>query len=225
MRQGLRRVAVGIEAELFPVFLKLAGRPVLVVGGGPVATSKLDGLQRAGAEITVVAPDVTDAILASGVRVQRRPFEEADLDGAWYVVAAATPEVNAAVARAATARQLFVNAVDDPPNATAYLGGVVRRRGVGIAISTAGRAPALAGLLRECVDALLPGDDDLEAWFREGDTLRDQWRSARVPMELRRAQMAEVIAREYCGRMPGCAPAHAANGGWRSWFGGMGRRG
>ena len=199
------------DVGLFPVFLKLEGRPVLVVGGGPVATSKLGGLQAAGADITVVAPEVTDTIRRSGVRVHQRAFENRDLDGIWYVVAAAVPEVNAAVARAATARQLFVNAVDDPPNATAYLGGVVRRGGAAIAISTAGRAPALAGLLREGIDALLPDDATFEAWFREGDTLRAQWRSTDVPMEARRARMAEAIAREYCGRMPGCARVTAAS--------------
>ncbi|MCC7043464.1 MAG: bifunctional precorrin-2 dehydrogenase/sirohydrochlorin ferrochelatase [Acidobacteria bacterium] len=195
------------------MFLKLTGRPVLVVGGGPVATSKLEGLLAAGAEITVVAPDVTGTIRQAGVRVLQRPFEESDLDGVWYVVAAATPEVNAAVAKAAGARQLFVNAVDDPPNATAYLGGVVRRGVAAIAISTGGRAPALAGLLRESIDALLPGDEDLEAWAREGDALKRQWRSTGVPMDARRAQMAEVIAREYCGRMPGCARPVAPAGG------------
>ena len=68
-------------------------------------------------------------------------------------MAAATPEVNRDVARLAEARHVFVNAVDDPPNATAYLGGVVRRDGVTLAISTAGHAPALAGLLREALDA------------------------------------------------------------------------
>lgn len=199
------------DVGLFPVFLKLAGRSVLVVGGGPVATSKIEGLQAAGADITVVAPEITDAIARSGVRVEQRPFEDRDLDGVWYVVAAAVPEVNAAVARAATARQLFVNAVDDPPNATAYLGGVVRRSGAAIAISTAGRAPALAGLLREGIDALLPDDQTLDEWFREGDALKAHWRSTGVPMEARRARMAEVIAREYCGRMPGCAGAHSAD--------------
>jgi len=204
---GEASTAVNAEVGLFPVFLKLAGRRVLMVGAGPVATSKLAGLQAAGADITVVAPEMTDTIRESGVQLRERPFEEADLDEVWYVVAAATPEVNAAVARTATARQVFVNAVDDPPNATAYLGGVVRRSGTAIAISTAGRAPALAGLLRETIDALLPGDDVLDDWFREGDVLKQYWRSTGVPMDARRAQMAQVIAREYCGRMPACARA------------------
>lgn len=189
---------------LFPVFLKLAGRPVLVVGGGPVATSKLGGLVAVGARITVVAPAVTDEILSSGVHVEARGFETSDLDGMWYVVAAATPEVNRAVARAAESRRVFVNAVDDPPNATAYLGGVVRRGGAAIAISTGGRAPALAGLLREGIDAMLPDDAALEKWCVEGDAMRPVWRSMGAPMGERRARMAEIIAREYCGRMPSC---------------------
>lgn len=195
---------VSPDATLFPVFLKLAGVSVLVVGGGPVATSKLDGLRTAGADITVVAPAVTDEIRAMGVRLHERPFEEADLDHAWFVVAAATPEVNAHVSRAAAARRLFVNAVDDPPNATAYLGGVVRRSGATIAISTNGRAPAIAGLLREGLDELLP--PDLDAWFRESDRLKQHWRGTGVPMAERRPQLVEVLAGRYCGLMPKCPP-------------------
>ena len=88
-----------MSTELFPTFLKLAGRPVLVVGGGPVAASKLASLLAAGAEVTVVAPDVVAEIERSGVRIERRAFAESDLDGAWFVVAAAPPEVNRQVAR------------------------------------------------------------------------------------------------------------------------------
>jgi uroporphyrin-III C-methyltransferase / precorrin-2 dehydrogenase / sirohydrochlorin ferrochelatase len=193
------------DSNLFPVFLKLAGKRVLVVGGGPVATSKLEGLKAAGAAITVVAPSITDQIRASGVTVHQRPFEDADLDDAWYVVAAATPEVNAAVSRAAAERRLFVNAVDDPPNATAYLGGVVRRGSAAVAISTGGRAPALAGLLREAIDDVLPAD--LDRWFDQADELKRRWRSTGVPMEARRPELAEVIAKRYCGTLPSCRSA------------------
>ena len=139
---------------VYPVFLKLAGKRVVVVGGGPVAAAKLEGLLAAGALVTVVAPEISPEIEREGVTVRRRTFRRDDLDGAWWVVAAAPPEVNREVQDAAEARQLFVNAVDDPDHATAYLGSVVRRDGVTMAISTDGRAPALAGLLRE---ALEPG--------------------------------------------------------------------
>jgi uroporphyrin-III C-methyltransferase / precorrin-2 dehydrogenase / sirohydrochlorin ferrochelatase len=180
---------------LFPVFLKLTGRPVLVVGGGAVAASKIEGLLRAGARVTVVAPEIREEIAAHNVEVERRLFRADDLEGAWYVVAAATPEVNRAVALAAEARRVFVNAVDDPPNASAYLGGVVRRGRVTIAISTEGEAPALAGLLREGIDELLP--PDLDAWMEIASAERARWREARVPMNQRRPLLLEAINRRY----------------------------
>ena len=100
-----------------------------------------------------------------------------------------------APARSAARRRLFVNAVDDPANATAYLGGVLRRDGVTEAISTNGRAPALAGLLREGIDAMLP--DDLNRWFGRADALKRRWRRTGVPMPARRPQLAEAITRLY----------------------------
>jgi uroporphyrin-III C-methyltransferase/precorrin-2 dehydrogenase/sirohydrochlorin ferrochelatase len=180
---------------LFPVFLKLTGRPVLVVGGGAVAASKIEGLLRAGARVTVVAPEIGEEIAAHDVDMERRPFRPDDLDGVWYVVAAAIPDVNRAVALAAEARRIFVNAVDDPPNASAYLGGVVRRGRVTIAISTEGEAPALAGLLREGIDELLPAD--LDAWMEIAAAERARWRDARIPMDQRRPLLLDAINRRY----------------------------
>jgi uroporphyrin-III C-methyltransferase / precorrin-2 dehydrogenase / sirohydrochlorin ferrochelatase len=187
-----------MSAALFPVFLKLAGRRVLVVGGGPVATSKIDALVAAGAEITVVAPVMTSGIETSAVTRQRREFRPGDVEGAWLVVAAATPDVNREVARAAEARGVFVNAVDDPPNATAYLGGVVRRAGVTVAISTSGDAPALAGLLREALDAVLP--PDLERWVAEARAIRPRWIARRVPMGDRRPELLRALNALYARR-------------------------
>ncbi len=177
--------------DLLPTFLKLAGRRVLVVGAGVVAASKLDALCRAGADITVVAPDVHPSVVRPGIRIEARRFAPSDLDGTWLVVAAATPEVNAAVAREAECRRVFVNAVDDPANASAYLGGVVRRAGVTIAISTAGAAPALAGVLREAIDAVLP--PDLERWSTCARDMRAEWKRAGVPMSERRPQLIDAL--------------------------------
>src|SRR5579863_6898365 len=122
--------------QRLPLFVDLAGRPVLLVGGGSVAAAKLDQLLAAGAHVRVVAPDVCEEIRHASVPVERRAFEVEDLDGVWLVVAAATGEVNREVAMAAEPRRVFVNAVDDPVNASAFLGGVVRRDGVTLAIST-----------------------------------------------------------------------------------------
>jgi uroporphyrin-III C-methyltransferase/precorrin-2 dehydrogenase/sirohydrochlorin ferrochelatase len=146
----------------------------------------------------VVAPEVRPEIERPGVDVQRRPFATSDLEGSWWVVAAAPPDVNRQVLEAAEARGVWVNAVDDPPNATAYLGGVVRRDGVTVAISTSGRAPALAGLLREALDAWLPAD--LGGWMAAADEARKTWKRDGVPMEKRRPALLETLNRLYDGR-------------------------
>ena len=182
-------------SALYPVFLKLEGRRVLLVGGGLVAAAKLDGLLAAGAQVTVVAPQIRPELQRPGVALERRPFAEGDVDDVWWVVAAAPPEVNRRVQAAAEARQIFVNAVDDPAHATAYLGGVVRRGDVTVAMSTGGRAPALAGLLREALDAWLPAD--LDAWMHAADDARKTWKQEGVPMEQRRPLLLETLNRLY----------------------------
>jgi len=177
--------------DLLPLFLTLAGRDVVLVGGGPVATSKLRALIETGARVRVIAPVVTAEIEAAGVEMARRAFVPTDLDGAWLVVAAATPEVNREVAAAAEARRIFVNAVDDPANASAFLSGTVRRDGVTIAVSTSGRAPALTALLREALDDLLPAD--LDGWMVEADRQRAIWRRDKVPMAARKPRLLEAL--------------------------------
>jgi uroporphyrin-III C-methyltransferase/precorrin-2 dehydrogenase/sirohydrochlorin ferrochelatase len=183
---------------LFPAFLKLQGRPVLLVGGGGVAAGKLEGLLAAGAAVAVVAPEVRPEIEATSVRVEKRAFEPADLDGVFLAIAAAPPAVNREVALAAEERGVLVNAVDDNDNASVYLGGVLRRGGVTLAISTDGQAPALAGLLREGLEAVLP--EDLETWLLEARVLRARQKALGVPMSARRPLLLEALNRLYAER-------------------------
>jgi uroporphyrin-III C-methyltransferase / precorrin-2 dehydrogenase / sirohydrochlorin ferrochelatase len=184
--------------KLFPVFLRLTGRPVLLVGGGTVAAGKLAGLLAAGARVTVVAPRIRSSLESPGVTLLRRPFESSDLDGYWFVVAAATPEVNRRVADAAELQRVFVNAVDDIDAASAFLGGVVRKGGATLAISTDGRAPALAGLLREALERLLP--EELGEWLASAEDLRRRWREDGVPMEARRPLLLRALNELYAAR-------------------------
>jgi uroporphyrin-III C-methyltransferase/precorrin-2 dehydrogenase/sirohydrochlorin ferrochelatase len=194
---------------LLPIFLKLQGRKVLVVGGGPVAAAKIAPLRETGAAITIVAPELAPALRAQldadprGVSVAARGFRTADLDGAWLVIAAAPPEVNRLVVAAieASGRPLFVVAVDDPQSASAYGGGTLRRGGVTVAISTDGQAPALAGLLREGLDAVIPAD--LDAWVAEARALRAGWRADRVPLAQRRPLLLRALNRLYGGHEDG----------------------
>jgi len=185
---------------MFPAFLNLESRKVVVIGGGQVAASKLEALLAAGADVTVVAPEVRPEIERHPVKVVRRPFDAADLDGAWWVVAAAPSEVNRRVLAAAESRRVFVNAVDDPANATAFLSGVLRRDGVTFAISTEGRAPGLTALIREALDALLPRD--LGTWMQEARRLRAHWRQDGVPMSARRPLLLEALNRLYQNQAP-----------------------
>ena len=171
---------------MFPLFLDLRGRLVVLVGGGAVADAKRRQLADAGADVRIVPPDA---------------FTPSDLDGAWLVVAAATPAVNRAVADAAAARHLFVNAVDDPAHATAYLSGVVRRGGVTIGISTDGVAPALTALVREALDVVLPSD--VGEWVTLARDAREAWKRERVSMEARKPLLLEALNAIYCRKAAG----------------------
>jgi uroporphyrin-III C-methyltransferase/precorrin-2 dehydrogenase/sirohydrochlorin ferrochelatase len=184
--------------NLLPLFLDLSGRDVLLVGGGRVAAAKLRQLQAAGAHARVVSPLVVAEI--QGVEIVRRAFTPSDLDGVWLVVAAATSEVNREVAEAAEARHIFVNAVDDPLNATAYLSGVVRRDDVTIAISTAGDAPALTSLVKEALDAVLPRD--LTQWVAIAREQRAAWRRDLTGIEARKPLLLRALNNRY-----GCTEA------------------
>lgn len=184
---------------LFPLFLKLAGRPVLLVGGGPVATAKAQALLEAGAQLTVVSPQIRPELLGllsgTGAVVHQREFVAADLEGAWLVVAAAPPAVNRQVLAAAEPRRLFVNSVDDPQAATAYAAAVVRKGPVTLAVSTGGTAPALAGLLREGLEAVLP--EEIALWGTVADQARQQWKAEGRPMAERRSLLLAALNRLY----------------------------
>lgn len=183
---------------LLPLFVKLRGRDVVVVGGGNMGTARVLQLAEMGARVTVVAPEVHAEAEAAAARVRRRPFRATDLDGAWLAVAAAPPEVNRAVLAAAEARRILVNAVDDPAAASAYFAGTIRRGDVTIAVSTGGAAPALAGLLREGLAALLP--DELSEWAELARRLRPTWKAEGVPLARRRPLLLQQLQALYAER-------------------------
>jgi precorrin-2 dehydrogenase / sirohydrochlorin ferrochelatase len=144
----------------YPVFLDLADRPCLVVGGGPVAEGKVEGLLAAGARVTVLSPTVTGRLgeWAAAGRVLHIPrgYHPGDLAGyqlAW--VAAADERVSAAVAEEGRARGVWVNAADEPGRCDFILPAVIRRGRLVVAISTGGASPAAARAIREELEAYL----------------------------------------------------------------------
>ena len=192
--------------NLLPIFLRLEGRPVLVVGAGTVALAKIEGLRAAGATITVVAPHTIPRIreLAhqDALVWRQRIFEPTDLEGAFLVIAATNAtEVNRTVFEEARRRNIPCNAVDDPPNCDFYFGSVVSRGDLQLAISTAGESPALAQRLRQEIDAQLP--QDLGPWLGELGELRREVREAARAGEARNLLLHELAQRQLCS-LPTC---------------------
>ena len=158
--QASQASAEASSETLFPAFLDLRGRAVLVVGGGAVARRKVAALLGAGAAVLVGAPDLDPELaeLAAAGRLQHLPgrFVSEWLDDVWLVIAATDdPEVNRQVAVEGTARRLWVNSVDDIPNSSFQVPARIERGPLQIAISSGGGAPMLARQLRERLEAEL----------------------------------------------------------------------
>ncbi|MBS0193649.1 MAG: uroporphyrinogen-III C-methyltransferase [Proteobacteria bacterium] len=148
-----------MTTSLFPLFVDLRDRAVLVVGGGAVAARKVERLLAAGARVRVLAPELHPCLreLVQARRIAHRScvFHADLLDGAWLAIAATDDaQINRAVARAANERRILVNVVDDADLSSIHLPAVVERGPVQIAISSGGGAPMLARRIRERLETL-----------------------------------------------------------------------
>lgn len=147
----------------YPIMLDLAGRPCLLVGGGPVAERKIDGLLAADARVTVVSPSLTSALLslAAEARLHWRPREYVAGDAAGFalvMVATSDASVSEAIAAECRARGVWINCADDPGRCDFILPAVFRRGALTVAVSTGGVSPTMARLVREELEARLPDD-------------------------------------------------------------------
>lgn len=153
------------DARLFPVMLRLEGRRVVVVGGGEVATRKVRALLDAGAQVEVIAPEVSGELQSrNGLTILVQPFEPQLVDGATLVFAATNvPEVNAAVAAAARDRGIPVNVADDPESCDFFLPAIARQGELDVFLSSHGASPLLTRRARERVQAVLGPEYDVAA--------------------------------------------------------------
>ncbi len=143
--------------DFLPIFMNLRGEPCLVVGGGEVAARKCALLLRAGAKVTVCAPELAPAFDTGRIEHRAARFREADLDGQALVIAATDDQaVNRAVAAAARARRIPVNVADQPELCTFILPSIIERAPLTVAISSGGASPVLARLLRARLESLIP---------------------------------------------------------------------
>lgn len=167
---------------LYPVGLVLTGQPVLVVGGGTVAASKVAELVRCGAVVTVVAPTIVPSLLESdAVTCEVRPYRAGEAADYRFVVTATDQRaVNQAVFDDGDAAGVWVNAADDPERCTAVLPSRVRRGSLLVTVSTEGRSPAFAAWLRARLEDELGPEHEvlLDLLAEERDRIRAEGRSS-----------------------------------------------
>jgi precorrin-2 dehydrogenase len=176
----------------YAINLYLEGQSCVVVGGGPIAARKVEGLLQCGASVTVVAPSVCGAIEGWATRGEiawnKKRYEPSDLDGAFLAITATSdPTVNRKVYLDGEAARVLVNSADDPSNCRFTLPSIVRRGDLTLAISTRGRSPALAKHMRrvlgrvvgpeyeQALEVLASVRDELRARGVSTESLGDLW--------------------------------------------------
>jgi siroheme synthase-like protein len=169
----------------YPVFLELDGRRCLVVGGGPVAERKVEGLLAAGAIVTVVSPTLTPRLSALSIarNIHHEPRASRPGDVAGFELAfAATDDgtVNATLAREGRSRGVWVNAADDAANSDFILPGIVRRGPLTVAVGSGGTSPALVRAIREDLERYL-GPEYADLAELVGDVRRELRARGRSP--------------------------------------------
>ena len=186
--------------NLFPIFVKLAGRRCLVVGAGTVGQAKIQSLLDAGAEVRVVASrgtaTVADWAQNGAISWEVREFQPSDLDGAFLVIAATnSTATNAVIHQESQQRNIMCNSVDDPENCDFYYGSVVRRGDLQIAISTAGKSPALAQRLRQDLEKRI--GPEYTAWMDELGQEREKLFAQSIDPEERKRLLHELVSRKF----------------------------
>lgn len=199
---------------LFPIFVKLEGRPVLLVGAGPVGESKIGGLLAAGAVVTVVAPDATPGIqklaMDGTIFWHQRTFDPSDLNGITLVVAAVPKGIAGLIYEEAQIRGVLVNSVDDPDNCDFYYPSVVNRGDLQIAISTAGHSPALAQRIRIQLEQQF-GSEYAE-WIQQLGTARRDLFATDMDPEVRKQKLHEMASTAPGPEGPGLRTGPPKNG-------------
>jgi uroporphyrin-III C-methyltransferase/precorrin-2 dehydrogenase/sirohydrochlorin ferrochelatase len=153
-------LAAGTDGPAYPIALDLAGRAVVVVGGGQVALRRTRALVEAGAVVTVIAPDIRPEFEVLSVHLVPRGYRDGDLYGCWLAHAATDdPAVNAAVAAAAEQDRIWCVRADDASASAAWTPAVARHGDVTVAV-TAGADPRRAAKLRAAL-ALALADGSL----------------------------------------------------------------
>ncbi|CAJ1930111.1 siroheme synthase CysG [Aeromonas hydrophila] len=200
--------------DYLPIFCRLDNKPVLLVGGGEVAERKARLLLDAGAQLTVVAPELDPELaeLAANGSIEwlAGEFAPQQLTGKWLVVAATDRrEVNALVYQSANQARIFANVVDDPKRSSFIMPSIIDRSPLMVAISSGGKAPVLARLLREKLEAMLPQHLGAVAAF--AGSLRERVKARFASMGERRRFWERLLGADRLGQALARGDSASAN--------------
>lgn len=200
--------------DYLPIFCRLDNKPVLLVGGGEVAQRKARLLLDAGAQLTVVAPELDPELaeLAANGSIEwlAGEFAPQQLTGKWLVVAATDRrEVNALVYQSANQARIFANVVDDPKRSSFIMPSIIDRSPLMVAISSGGKAPVLARLLREKLETLLPQHLGAVAAF--AGSLRERVKARFASMGERRRFWERLLGADRLGQALARGDSASAN--------------
>jgi precorrin-2 dehydrogenase / sirohydrochlorin ferrochelatase len=146
--------------KYYPMFVDLRGRECAVIGGGEVAARKIEALLKAGAKVTVISPELSEAVgqleREGGLRVIRRRYERGDIERFFLAFAAAgDPQVEAEIAAEARSAGVLLNVVDRPGLCDFITPSMIERGELTIAISTGGKSPGLARKVRQEIEKII----------------------------------------------------------------------
>jgi len=183
-------------AHLYPIYLNLAGKKCLVIGGGKVAERKVATLLEYGADITVVSPEASESIQMwseQGLISWRSGyFRLSDLEGVFLAFSATgEPDLNEKITARCREKNILINAVDDPPNCDFYVPSTLRRNSLCLAISTEGKSPLLAAKLRRELESLIP--DEYGEWVEILGKLREEIKNSDLSIEDRKKMFETLV--------------------------------
>jgi siroheme synthase-like protein len=183
----------------YPVYIEMREQPCVVIGGGKIAESKVEGLLAAKANVTVISPDLTanlrELVEEKKITYIARAYQPGDLTGAFMVICATDQtQINHQVWQEASANRQLVNVVDDTPRCNFIAPSILRKGDLSIAISTSGKAPALAVRLKERLQREL--GPEYERFLELAGELREPLARQVPDFETRKAIWYELVDSE-----------------------------
>jgi len=183
----------------YPVYIELREQPCIVIGGGKIAEGKVEGLLAGWANVTVISPDLTahlrELVEEKKITYLARAYQPGDLTGAFMVICATDQaEINHQVWQEASANRQLVNVVDDTPRCNFIAPSILRKGDLTIAISTSGKAPALAVRLKERLQREL--GPEYERFLELAGELREPLARHIPDFETRKALWYELVDSE-----------------------------